>query len=69
MADVWKKEIENPLMHGGLNMAQITMACALQFGSHILGLEWRQEHPKLTRWFDVVAERPSITATAPPANR
>ncbi len=68
MADVWEKEIENPLMHGRLNMAQITMACALQYGSHVLALEWRQAHPKLASWLDVVARRPSIAATAPPAN-
>ena len=30
VADLWEREIENPLMHGRLNMAQITMACALQ---------------------------------------
>ena len=67
MADVWEKEIENPLMHSRFNMAQITMACALQYGSHVLTLEWRQGHPKLTSWLDVVAERPSVAATTPPA--
>jgi glutathione S-transferase len=68
MADVWEKEIENPLMRGRLNMAQITMACALQYASHVLGLEWRQGHPKLARWLDVVAKRPSVASTAPSAN-
>ncbi len=68
MVDVWEKEIENPLMRGRLNMAQITMICALQYGSHVLGLEWRQGHPKLASWLDVVAERPSVAATAPPAD-
>ncbi len=68
MADVWEKEIENPLMRGRLNMAQITMTCALQYGSHVLALEWRQGHPKLASWLDRVAERPSVAATAPPAN-
>ncbi len=68
MAGVWEKEIENPLMHGRLNMAQITMTCTLQYGSHVLGLGWRQGHPKLASWLDRVAERPSVAATAPPAN-
>ncbi len=67
MADVWEREIENPLMHGRLNMAQITMTCALQYGSHVLGLEWRQGHPKLVRWLDIISERPSVAETAPPA--
>jgi glutathione S-transferase len=65
MADVWEREIENPLMRGRLNMAQITMACALQYGSHVLGLEWRQGHPKLARWLEALAERPSVSSTAP----
>ncbi len=68
LADVWETEIENPLMRGKLNMAQITIACALQYGSHVLGLEWRQGHSKLDSWLDVIAKRPSVAATAPPAN-
>lgn len=67
MGDQWEKEIEQPLMRGQLNMAQITLACALQYGSHVLGLEWRRGNPKLASWFDIVARRPSIAATAPPA--
>ncbi len=55
MADVWEREIESPLMRGRLNMAQITMACALQYGSHVLGLDWHHGQPKLARWLDAVA--------------
>ena len=66
MADVWEQEIETPLMHGRLHMAQITMTCALQYGSHVLGLDWRPGHPKLASWLEVAAERPSVAATAPP---
>ena len=68
MTDLWEREIENPLMHGRLNMAQITMTCALQYGSHVLGLRWREGHPLLASWLDVLAERPSVAATAPPAD-
>ncbi len=68
MADVWEREIEHPLMGGRLNMAHITMTCALQYGSHVLGLEWRRGRPKLASWLDVVAERPSVAATAPPTS-
>jgi glutathione S-transferase len=68
MAELWEKEIENPLMHGQLNMAQITMTCALQYGSHVLGLEWRRGRPKLASWLDVASERPSVAATSPTAN-
>ncbi len=68
MADVWEGKIENPLMHGRLNMVQVTLACTLQYGSHVLGLDWQPGQPKLARWLDAVAERPSIAATAPPAS-
>jgi glutathione S-transferase len=68
LADVWEKEIEHPLMSGRLNMAQVTMACALEYGSHVLGLNWHQGHPKLTRWLAVASERPSLAATAPDAS-
>ena len=37
LADRWELEIEHPLMHGELSMAQITLACAL-------GLEARNPH-------------------------
>ena len=32
MADLWEREIDHPLMHGPLNMVQITLACALGYG-------------------------------------
>lgn len=51
-----------------LDMAQITLVCALQYGSHILGLQWRQGPPKLTAWLDALAKWPSIAVTAPTAS-
>ena len=68
MADLWEREIANARMHGRLNMAQITLACALQYASHVLGLEWRAGHPQLASWLDEIANRPSIAATAPEAS-
>jgi glutathione S-transferase len=53
-------------MHGALNMAQITLACALGFAARIPDLHWRPGHPKLCGWFDRIAARPSFAATAPP---
>ena len=66
MADLWEREIGHPLMHGTLNMAQITLACALGFAARIPDLHWRPGHPKLCEWFDRIAARPSFVATAPP---
>lgn len=66
MADLWETEIDHPLMHGALNMAQITLACALGLDARIPEFRWRPEHPKLRVWFDPIAARPSFAATAPP---
>ena len=64
LAACWESEIENPVMQGRLNMAQIAIVCALQYGAHVLGLDWRPGHPRLANWLDVVARRPSVAATA-----
>ena len=66
MADLWETEIEHPLMHGALNLVQITLACALGLEVRNPQLRWRPGHPKLSAWFDRIAARPSFTATAPP---
>jgi len=67
MADLWEVEIEHPLMRGALNLAQITLACALGFEARIPDLHWRPGHPKLSDWFGYIGSRPSIAATAPPS--
>lgn len=66
MADVWETEIDHPLMHGALNLVQITLACALGLDARIPEFRWRPEHSKLRAWFDLIATRPSFAATAPP---
>src|SRR5687767_2514243 len=65
MADVWEREIGHPLMSGALNMIQITLACALGLEARNPGFKWRSGHPKLSKWFDEAAARPSFAATAP----
>jgi glutathione S-transferase len=69
MADRWETEIEHPLMRGALNMAQLTLACALGLEARNPDLRWRPGHPKLSAWFDQLAIRPSIAASAPPGVR
>jgi glutathione S-transferase len=66
MADLWEKKIAHPWMQGPLNMAQITLGCALGFEARFPDLRWRPEHPTLLAWFERFASRPSFTATAPP---
>ena len=67
MFDLWETEIGHPLMRGALNMVQLTLACALGLEARNPGLDWRTGHPKLCAWFDRIAARPSLAATAPPA--
>jgi len=66
MADLWEKEIDHPLMRGKLNMAQLTLACALGLDARIPEFRWRPGHPELSGWYDPIVARPSFAATAPP---
>lgn len=68
MADLLEAEIDHPLMHGSLNLAQITLACALGLEARIPDLRWREGHPMLCDWFTRIAARPSFASTAPPAS-
>lgn len=66
MASLWEAEINHPLMHGALNLAQISLACALGLDARIPDFRWRPGHARLSAWFDTIAARPSFAATAPP---
>lgn len=65
MANLWEREIDRPFMHGPLNMVQITLACSLGLEARNPGFCWRPGHPGLCVWFDRIAARPSLMATAP----
>jgi glutathione S-transferase len=69
MADLWEQEIDHPLMHTPLNMAQLTLACALGFEPRLPDFHWRPGHPKLSDWFSPIAKRLSFTATVPPKHQ
>ena len=69
MADLWEREIGNPLLHGRLNMIQLTLACALGIDARNPEFQWRPGRPRLAAWFDAFAARPSFLATAPPPGR
>lgn len=66
MAALWESLVEQPWMNGRLNLAQITLVCGLGLETRNLDMQWRAGHPKLTAWFERLAARPSIAATAPP---
>jgi len=62
---VMEREIDHRLMGGALNMIHITLACALGLEARNPGFRWRAGQPKLSKWFDPIAARPSFKATAP----
>ncbi len=66
MTGLWESQIDHPLMSGALNMAQITLACALGLDVRNPDLAWRAGRPKLCDWFDCIAARPSFVSTVPP---
>ena len=66
LADFWESEIDHPLMQGGLNMPQLTLACALLLEEWYPGLRWREGRPHLAAWADVFAAWPSFVETQPP---
>ena len=69
MIELWEAAIDHPWMRGPLNMAQITLACALGMEARNPDLQWRPGHPKLCDWFARIATRPSFVATAAPSRR
>ena len=69
IADIWETEINHPWMRGPLNLAQITLGCALGLEARNPDLHWRAGRAKLSDWFDRIAARPSFAMTAPPASR
>jgi len=67
IVDFWEHEIGHPYMRGALNMAQLTLACALGLELRNPDLDWRSAHAALCEWYALIAARPSFVATAPPA--
>ena len=66
LLDAWEREIAHPHMSGALNMAQLTLACALGIEMRMPDLDWRTGHPRLVAWYEPIAARPSFMATRPP---
>ena len=67
LAGLWELEIDHPFMRGELNMAQVTLACALGLDARNPDFRWRPGHPNLSDWFNHIAARPAFAATAPPS--
>ena len=67
MCDVFEDEVENPVMTGLVNMAQLTLACVFHGrDNRPNGFNWREGRPKLTAWVGWIGERASVANTLPP---
>lgn len=68
LADAFEREMANPVLTGPLNIAQITLGCAVNGpgAPRLCGQDWRATHPKLAAWAEKIAARPSFAATKPP---
>jgi glutathione S-transferase len=52
---------------GAADIGLIAVGCALGYMDLRHGADnWRQGRPKLTKWFEVFSQRPSMSATVPP---
>jgi glutathione S-transferase len=66
MAAADSLEAEADKFGDGLDIGLIAIASALGYLDFRFAAEkWRQSRPKLARWYDRFAERPSMKATAP----
>lgn len=65
LADVWEREIANPVMRGPLNMAQLTLICALNSAVRLGECDPFAGHPSLAVWAEDMNARPSLVATRP----
>ena len=65
LVDHWEVEIDHSLMRGPLNLAQITLICALGLEARNPAFRWREGHPKLRDWSDRMDTRPSVARTVP----
>jgi glutathione S-transferase len=66
---LWESEIDHPALNGEINLAQITLVCALQLDRRNNDNQWRPDHPRLSSWADRISERASIADTLPPLKK
>ena len=57
-------EAEADKLGSGIDIGLISIACALSYLDFRFAAEdWRKGHPKLARWFEAFAKRPSMQST------
>jgi glutathione S-transferase len=53
------------LFRRDVDLAQITLACALSYHDFRYKEDWRSPNPDMTRWFERFIQRPSMQSTLP----
>jgi len=69
LADFFESEVTGDVMSGPLNMAQITLACALHGRpkDRPAGYDWRANRPNLTDWVERIGQIQSVADSNIPA--
>ncbi len=65
----WDREIGHALMNGPLNIAQITLICALKLEERGIDFVWREQCPALAQWAGRIAALPSAAKALPKDGR
>ena len=68
LADLFEKEVQGKVLSGPLNMAQITLACALhgRMNDRPQGFRWQDGRPNLCAWVERMGGYAPIVETLPP---
>jgi glutathione S-transferase len=69
LARLWEQEITQPLMTGDLNIAQLTLYCAMDALEAYTGIEATPSHPNLQAWRGKLSVRRSLSSTPPPPRK
>jgi glutathione S-transferase len=67
LADHFEALIDDPILSGPLNMAQIYLFGALDIERRLPACDWRDGRPNLVRWHNRVSALPSVMGSVPPA--
>jgi glutathione S-transferase len=66
LADYFEGIIEDEMLAGDLNTAQMLLFCALDVERRMPAFDWRSGRPGLVAWHAKMLERPSIRDSLPP---
>ncbi|MEC7655168.1 MAG: glutathione S-transferase N-terminal domain-containing protein [Pseudomonadota bacterium] len=68
LADAFEEEVQDDVLTGPVNMAQLTLVCVLHGRANDSphGFTWQDGRPHLTAWVEQMGELSVVTETLPP---